>query len=153
MIARFGLTTAAVVFSGIVSSFAQAQEDDNKPTELTLRGRVVCLNASGTPSAAEEDCDLANGFALRTSDDTLYRFSRSDSRVEILADMRVRSQELEIAAWLRKGELEIVKLYSLHNGELFDVYYRCDVCNITAHTPGPCWCCRQDFELRETPRP
>ena len=121
-------------------------------SEVTVRGRTVCLDSSGKPSSDEKSCDLANGFAFRAQNETLYRFSPTDKRVEMLTDARVRSQELEIEGWLcEENEIEIIKLYSVHDGELYDIFYRCDVCNITAHTPGPCWCCYEDFELRETP--
>ena len=125
----------------------------SEPAEIKVRGRTVCLDSSGKPSWEEASCNLANGFAFRAQDETLYRFRHTDKRVEMLTDPRVRSQELEIEGWLRdEKELEIIKLYSVHDGELYDIYYRCDVCNITAHTPGPCWCCYEDFELRETPK-
>ncbi len=142
------LAAAAISLSAIVFPLPQSE-----PKEITVRGRTICLDASGKPSSDEASCDVANGFAFRAQDETLYRFSSTDKRVEMLTDPRVRSRELEIEAWLREeNELEIIKLYSVHDGELYDIYYRCDVCNITAHTPGPCWCCWQDFELRETPR-
>ena len=123
----------------------------SEPTEITVRGRTVCLDSAGKPSD-DAHCDLTNGFAFRDQGEKLYRFSPEDTRVEMLTDERVRSQELEIVGWLKdEDEIEIIKLYSVHDGELYDIYYRCDVCNITAHTPGPCWCCWEDFELRETP--
>ena len=138
------LAALAIVFS--FSPQAEAEE-------ITVRGRAVCLDSAGKLATDEDACDAANGFAFRADDETLYRFVPSDKRVEMLTDPRVRGRELEIVAWLRgENRLEIIKLYSVHDGELHDIYYRCDVCNITAHTPGPCWCCWQDFELRETPK-
>ena len=141
------LAAAVISLSAIVFPSPQSE-----PKEITVRGRTICLDSSGKPSE-EESCDLANGFAFRAHGERLYRFSATDKRVEMLTDPRVRSQELEIEGWLREeSEIEIIKLYSVHDGKLYDIFYRCDVCNITAHTPGPCWCCWEDFELRETPR-
>ena len=145
---------AVLVISLSVVASALPQPE---PKEITVRGRTVCLDSSGKPapepSPDEDSCDPANGFAFQAHDETLYRFSSTDQRVEMLTDPRVRAQELEIQGWLgEEKELEIIKLFTVHDGKLYDIYYRCDVCNITAHTPGLCWCCYEDFELRETPR-
>lgn len=67
-------------------------------------------------------------------------------------DPRVRSQALQIEGWERPGRhLELLAVRSVKNGVLHHIHYRCDICDITATAPGPCWCCGRDFELREEP--
>jgi hypothetical protein len=69
-------------------------------------------------------------------------------------DSRVREKLLEIRAWDRGGSrLELVRVYSTKDGKLFDLHYYCSVCSIRSYAGGPCWCCQQEFELRETPLP
>jgi hypothetical protein len=45
--------------------------------------------------------------------------------------------------------LPILAVYSMVGGIPHHLHYRCEVCNITATAPGPCWCCGAPFELRE----
>lgn len=129
------------------------KKDTGPPAELRLRGRIVCVGASGL-QLSTNDCDQPdNLLALKTSEGMLYPILHNDSRAKMLRDPRVRARELEVTAWLRPGsKLETVKIYSVREGILHEIHYRCDVCNITVQEPGPCWCCQQEFELRETPK-
>lgn len=135
------------LFLGVVpAAFGTAQE------EITVRGRVVCLDSSGRPVGPCEGSD-SPGYALESHDGKVYLFSGEDPRSDMLSDPRVRDRELQVVGWPRDGKvLEIVKLYSVRDGKLYDLYYHCDRCNITAHTPGLCWCCREPFDLREEPK-
>ncbi len=124
---------------------------------ITVQGRAVCLDPEGVAisDAADARCDdPASGvaFALRTGSGELYRFLADDPQAGMMVDPRVRARTLSVTGW-RRGEdaLEILHVYSIREGRLHDIHYRCDVCNITATAPGPCWCCGQDFELREEP--
>jgi hypothetical protein len=40
---------------------------------------------------------------------------------------------------------------SIREGKLYDIYYFCELCNVRAYAPGPCPCCRNELEFRETP--
>ena len=73
------LAAAAISLSARVFPLPQSE-----PKEITGRGRTICLDSSGKPSSDEKSCDLANGFAFRAQDETLYRFSSTDKRVEML---------------------------------------------------------------------
>ncbi|HYP26064.1 MAG TPA: hypothetical protein VE262_05035 [Blastocatellia bacterium] len=96
--------------------------------------------------------DPSQGFGLIGADGAFYNFLQEDTSAAIFTDPRVRARELLITARPRAGNrLEIIQVQSIHDGKLFDIFYFCEVCNITAYAPGPCTCCRQDFEFRETP--
>jgi rubrerythrin len=70
----------------------------------------------------------------------------------MFTDMRVRQRDLQITARLRAGDqLELIKVQSVKEGKLYDLFYFCEVCNIRAYAPGPCPCCRNEMEFRETP--
>ena len=128
---------------------------DSAPRKVTVRGRTVCLDDSGTPASSLEGCDSGETgfqFALKSAGGEIYRFSSSDSRVTMLTDPRVRASELEVQGWLTpENVLAIVHLYSIHEGRRYEPYYYCPTCNITSHTPGLCWCCRNPFEFHEDP--
>jgi hypothetical protein len=116
-----------------------------------IRGRVVCLDSGGAGEAV--GCtDSTNSFGLVSADGKRYTFLSSDSSTAMFADSRVRQRELQITAKLLPNDrLEIVTVQSIKGGKLYDIYYFCELCNITAYAPGPCVCCRQELEFRETP--
>ena len=79
-------------------------------------------------------------------------FLEEDPRAEMFIDPRIREQPLMIEGWLRQGgRIELLEVFSIKDDVLHHIHYRCDICDITATAPGPCWCCGQDFELRESP--
>lgn len=116
-----------------------------------IRGRVVCLDSSGRGDSI--GCtDSSNNFGLVSADGRRYKFLSTDSSTAMFTDPRVRQRELQITAKLLTDDrLEIVTVQSIRDGKLYDIYYFCELCNITAYAPGPCVCCRQELEFRETP--
>lgn len=116
-----------------------------------IRGRVVCLDSRSRGDSI--GCtDSGNNFGLMSADGKRYEFLSSDSSTAMFADSRVRQRELQITAkLLPDNKLEIVTVQSIRDGKLYDIYYFCELCNITAYAPGPCVCCRQELEFRETP--
>jgi hypothetical protein len=122
---------------------------------VALRGRVVCLDAlAATPAdPAIDPCSQPGArFELRTSGGEAVRFLSGDARAEIFTDPQVRERDLEVHGWKRPDDtFEVLSVYSIVGGVLRHLHYRCDVCNITASAPGPCWCCGKPFELREEP--
>ncbi|HJQ25843.1 MAG TPA: hypothetical protein VKA60_18130 [Blastocatellia bacterium] len=120
--------------------------------QVELRGHVVCLDAAGKPARGAAACDGANvRFALATGDGKLHYFSPDDVATAMFTDARVRRRELQISAQAVKDQLEIVRLQSVREGKLYDIYYFCELCNIRAYAPGLCPCCRNEMEFRETP--
>jgi len=115
-----------------------------------FRGHAVCLDAA---TDLEAPCTPeSTRFALRTEDGRRIAVDPDDLRAGPFADPRVRARPLEVRGWLREsGTLEVLRVYTLHGGTLHHVHYRCDICDIDASGPGPCWCCGRDFELREDP--
>ena len=133
------LTLLALI---LLAPFSRAAASEDNAPLVILRGRIECLNGA---------CDK---FGLKATDQKNYTFLEVDELAAIFLDPRVRSRELQITAkLLTKDRLEIIKVKSVVNGRIHDLYYFCEVCNITAYVPGPCPCCRKELELRETPLP
>lgn len=121
------------------------------PRELALRGRIECIGQDRQSVPCGSD---SRDFAFRTESGERYFFLADDDRTRMFHDPRVREKLLEIRAWDRgEGNLELVRVYSIKDGKLFDLHYYCSVCSIRSYAGGPCWCCQQEFELRETPLP
>jgi hypothetical protein len=137
--------------SAFYPSSAAGRSDQGR--QVKVRGRAVCLDASGRLPEGPIKCeDSSHGFGLIGADGTFYNFLHEDPSAAIFTDPRVRGRELLITARPHpENRLEIIQVQSIHDGKLYDIFYFCEVCNITAYAPGPCTCCRQDFEFRETP--
>src|SRR5262245_40886195 len=109
---------------------------------VTLRGRVVCLDAlaDAPPDPEIDPCNQPGArFELRQAGGEAVRFLSDDARAGVFADPAVRERELEVRGWRREGgAFEVLSVYSMKGGVLHHIHYRCDVCNITASAPGPC---------------
>lgn len=146
----------AAVLSAVPSYLSAAAapfEYVSQGKQVIVRGRVVCLDASGHRPSDPTACqDSSHGFVLLGADGAIYNFLPEDPSTAIFTDPRVRRRELQVTAQARpENHLEIIQVQSILEGKLYEIYYFCEVCNITAHAPGPCPCCRQEFEFRETP--
>ena len=117
--------------------------------EIEVFGEAVCLvNGEPGPPGA---CAAGDPFGIRSPDGTIHRLDPADPRVEILTDARVHVHPLEVALWEEDGLGKIIRLHTVQDGQAIEPYYFCFTCNITAHLPGPCWCCQQEFEFKERP--
>lgn len=151
---RLPLLLAALLLAPFFSPVAAQQgKATDSMKRITLRGRAVCLDESDKPLDPKHDCNHpASRFGFLTTDGKLYAFVPEDALTAMFTDRRVRERELQIAALLHsKDQLELVKLQSVKNGKLYDLYFFCEVCTITAYGPGPCSCCYAELEFRETP--
>ena len=149
-----GFLGLTLVFGCGVPAAAGASVDGDL---LHLEGRAVCLeneaNAADGKLCNQPGAHFAfRAVALQTGTGELYYFLEDDPKAEMFIDPRIRAQPLRIEGWLREGRrFELLSVYSIKDGHLHSIHYRCDVCDITATAPGPCWCCGREFDLREEP--
>lgn len=151
---RFLVSLVAALISLNLLSAQTAGLDDGRDDGFTMtKGRVVCLDAAGQPVDSLFACSQTNaGFGLVSRGGKLYRFLLTDSITALFTDSRVRQRELQITARWRAGDqLEVIKVQSIKEGKLYDIFYFCEVCNIKAYAPGLCPCCRNDLDFMETP--
>ena len=145
----------AIICTLATSAFlpADAVKNARQINRVVVRGYIVCIDSTGRLSTSEKDCaKLPHLFGMQASDGQLFRFPATDSATAMFEDSRVRAQQLQINAHLYPdNQLEIIKVHAVKAGKLYDIYYYCDVCSITAYAPGPCPCCRREMELREEP--
>jgi len=145
------LNKFAAILALLFASHALAQ-DAARPTNLTIEGSIVCADDQGSVLPSTDTCPGSHRFALRTDQGKLYFFLEQDPRAEIFQDARVRERRLRISGWGRPGNrIEIIKLQSVRDGKLYDLYYYCETCNITTLVGGRCPCCQAELEFRETP--
>ncbi|HLG15767.1 MAG TPA: hypothetical protein VJH03_14870 [Blastocatellia bacterium] len=155
------LTILALIPLQSRSLALQTGNDDRLPLVI-LRGRVSCVTGETTQETraqqtgallAVNDCSTAGTrYELSMSSGVVYSCSPADAMTAMFSDPRIRERELQVTARANaSNELEIIKIRAVRDGKLYDVFYFCDVCNITAYAPGPCACCRREYELKEVP--
>lgn len=122
---------------------------------LSLRGKAGCVTEELQKSyQIAPDCEKrGHVYALKTVDGKFYPFLPVDTAAAVWMDERVRERDLQVTARIFPGIdfIEAIKFQSWREGKLHDIYYFCDVCSIRSHKPGPCECCQEPFEFRETP--
>lgn len=106
---------------------------------LTVRGKAV--QAAG-PAVV----------MFRSTDGRTFRVKRTQTSESLFVDTRMRALDLEVSGRFNSADqdLDVIQIRSIHDGKLYDAHYWCETCRIRAAAPGPCWCCFQPFEFRET---
>ncbi len=154
---RREFVAASLLSVGALSLPAQAQDknSDEDARTVSLRGRIVCLTEElDKRFNVLPDCDNRHHvYSLKTADGKIYPLLPTDTAAAVWMDERFRQRELQITAraFPNTSYIEVIKLQSWLNGKLHDLYYYCDICAITAFKPGPCECCQEPVEFRETP--
>lgn len=113
---------------------------------VVVRGRFVC-----TEPAGERECP-SERIGIRTSDGRVHLFLPADPALALFADSRLRVEELQVTALRQAGDrLQSIRVRLVRGGQVFDIAYVCDVCQITASVPGVCPCCQAELVRREIP--
>lgn len=87
-----------------------------------------------------------------TNDGKRYQVAGDTMSNAQLRDPQLLEREWEFEGALRPdGRFEIIKLFTIKDGQRFRVTYYCEICNIVTHEPGDCMCCQGPTELREIP--
>jgi hypothetical protein len=69
-----------------------------------------------------------------------------------IQDPRISGKKLRvIGSYRRDGSFQVTDFYVVHPDGLCRIIYYCQVCHITAFSPGKCICCQQPTELEEVP--
>jgi hypothetical protein len=94
-----------------------------------------------------------NGLALVADDGTSHPVIEDDGSRMLFLDGRLRDRPVRLTAVLTPGTgaLRVVCVQTVHDGQVYDVDYWCDVCQISISRPGPCYCCGEETVFRERP--
>ena len=147
-------TPAWVAWTADVPSLPGTTRPTNVPSEIQLRGRVVCLPEemhrlyqAGLPTQHE------HVYGFKAGDGKFYTLLRTKYSEALFADARLREKDLLLKARLFPGAqiIEPITIRSVRNGVVHDLYYYCDVCSIKSVSPEPCSCCQGPVELVEKP--
>jgi len=164
-VGRIGRAMLMLLLAAALPLMASAQDKPKAPKaskapkvadesrKMALRGRVVCLTEEVERRYhVKSDCEhRGHVYSLKTADGKLHSFLPTDTAAAIYEDQRFRERELQVTArpFPDSSFIEVIKLQSLREGKLYDLYYFCEVCNIETHKPGECVCCHAPVEFRE----
>jgi hypothetical protein len=147
---RSGIATALVlaVLPGLLAPAAEPA-----PKLEVFTGKVVPLKTVLEKSGIKLDKDAA-GFALVTADDHVYPLVKDDGGRMFFKDERLLNRPMRLSGKLvADGRLlQVLQVRSISKkGELYEVYYWCDICSIKRFEKQDCDCCGAVMELREVP--
>ncbi|MFN0110386.1 MAG: hypothetical protein ACKVZH_16135 [Blastocatellia bacterium] len=150
---KFIATTLLSV--GALPMAAQAQDKQaDEARDVSLRGKIVCLTEElDKRFNVLPNCDDQHHvYSLKTNDDKIHPLLPTESAAAVWMDERFRQRDLQITArsFPNTNHIEVIKIQSLINAKLYDLYYYCDICAITAFKPQACECCQEQVEFRET---
>lgn len=142
-----GLTLAAASAAAAVPVSGEAGED-----VVRLRGTLVpAEKAAPAPDHDRSEHD-SDAFAFESPDGERFRVTVEGDHWHILNDPQLAERLWELEGrWLADGLFAARKIFTVKDGDLYEVTYYCEICNIVSYRPGRCMCCQQDVELREIP--
>src|SRR5947207_1640926 len=133
---------------------AEESRSQQKVEEMELRGKVVCL-AEEMHRLYEADLPTNHDhvYGFRTVDGNFYTLLRTKYSEALFVDKRLHEKELILKgrAFPKTRLLDVTRMRSIRNGQVYDLYYYCSICSIKTVAPGPCMCCQGPVELTEKP--
>ena len=136
-----------------LSPFVLAPAAEPAPKLETFTGKVMPLRSVLEKAGVKVDKD-AGGFALVTDDGHSYPLVNDDGGRMFFKDERLLNRPMRLSGKLvADGRmLQVLQVRSLtRKGEVFEVYYWCDICSIKRFEKQDCDCCGALMELREVP--
>jgi hypothetical protein len=118
----------------------------------TLTGKVVALADVVAKAGGKLDADAApHWLSLQTDDGKLYPLVKDTGARLFFADKALLNRPMRLTGRLVPGStiLRVASVNSLHKGELYEVYYWCDICSIKRGEKMICECCGGPMDLKE----
>ena len=133
---------------------SQGIDSVGTPKEIQIQGDMVCLaEAMHDLYRADLPASHEHLYGFKGIDGAFYTLLRTNLSEALFVDKRLHQKTLIITGrtFPKTYLLEAIRLQSLHDGVLHDLYYYCDTCAIRAAAPGDCVCCQAPVELIEKP--
>jgi hypothetical protein len=131
----------------------RAAEPESKNAQLD--GKIVPLAGLLEKFGSRLDPEAApHWLALVTDQGKIYPLIKDDGSRLFFADPRLQNRPMRVTGKLFHDThlLQVLSVNSVKNGQLFEIYYWCDVCSIRRNELlKKCDCCGGPMELREVP--
>ena len=139
--------------SGGPSPSESTQQEDGRYRTERIRGKVVWLaEAIKRLHGVNADPDVAETMvALETEDGQLIPLLKDARGRGFLMDKRLRDRPMELLVRRYEGlpVVQVITVYTLHDGKKFELDYWCDICAIPMYELKECECCQGPSRLRE----
>ena len=148
------IATANMQGQNAKTAESQSAESVETAKEIRIRGHLVCLaEAMHDLYRADLPADHEHLYGFKTTDGVFYTLLRTNLSEALFVDERLYQKTLIITGrtFPKTHLLEAIRLQTVHDGVLHDLYYYCDTCAIRAAAPGDCVCCQAPVELVEKP--
>jgi len=148
----FGASIALVI---LLAFFSPAGGADKEPKTIQLDGKVVPLAGILEKFGSRLDAEAApHWLALVTENGKIYPLIKDDGSRLFFSDPHLQNRTMRVTGRLFQDThlLQVLSVNSVKNGQLFEIYYWCDVCSIRRNELlKKCDCCGGPMELREEP--
>ncbi len=151
---RFKMLTPMFIVFILCISGAKTTKETPKPKDVELTGKIVCLaEAMHKQYKVELSAEHEHLYGVKTKDDKYFTLLRTSLSEALFVDRRLHEKDLIIKGRVFPNThlLEVIRIQSLIDGIVHELYYYCDTCYIRAVAPGNCDCCQAPVELIEKP--
>ena len=121
---------------------------------------LFCANLYSSPTLGKEAVTLEGKLAVAAGKEPRLEsgtknisLSITDEAIsETLQDARNSGKQLKaMGEFCKDGSFEVSDFWVIHPDGLYKIIYYCNVCHITAFSPGNCICCQQPTAPQEVP--
>ena len=152
-----GITVAIYYSLSFLPRMSAANNEDmgnHMAQETKVQGRVICL-AEEMNKLYQSDlkADHQHLYGFRTVTGTFYTLLRTNMSEALFVDKRLQEKELMLKGrtFPKTQLLEAIRLYAIREDIVYEVYYYCQICAISALAPQECECCQEPVKLIEKP--
>jgi hypothetical protein len=134
---------------------ARVEGADKESKPIQLDGKIVPLAGILEKFGSRLDAEAApHWLALVRDDGKVYPLIKDDGSRLFFSDPRLQNRTMRVTGRLFQDThlLQVLSVNSVKNGQLYEIYYWCDVCSIRRNELlKKCDCCGGPMELREEP--
>jgi len=150
------LANVTIAVLAVLSALiTQATSAEPETKTVQLEGKVVPMAAILEKFGSRLDPEAApHWLALVTNDGKTYPLIKDDGARLFFSDPRLQNRAMRISGRLFQDThlLQVLSVNSVKNGQMYEIYYWCDICSIRRNELlKKCDCCGGPMELREEP--
>jgi hypothetical protein len=153
------MSASPVWFLGVLfltMSGDAGQRHDSAPEAVTLRGKVLTLNAAVLSRGLSIKFDpepVAKQVVLIAEDGSVIPLFSDEASRALFRDERLRDCPVEVSGRRYAGVpyLQVISFKVERQGRFQTPEYYCNVCAISVRYPQICPCCQGPMELRMKP--
>jgi hypothetical protein len=149
------LAIASISLLILLASFTPMGGADKESKTIQLDGKIVPMAGILKKFGSRLDAEAAaHWLALVTDNGKVYPLIKDDGSRLFFSDPHLQNRTMRVTGRLFQDThlLQVLSVNSLKNGQLYEIYYWCDVCSIRRNELlKKCDCCGGPMGLREEP--